>query len=102
VNGLLPVIWAKGVLRKPCTIINQGEIQMFKYAIAAAVVLSSGGVALAGGNSEAARAMAAVLSGTPGIGGVAPTVSGQNAVAGDSGWGNAGSRLVSGAQVSKK
>ena len=76
---------------------------MLKVAFAAAIVLSSGAAAMAGGNSGPARAMAAVLSATPGIGGVAPTVSGKNATAaGDSGWGNAGSRLVSGAQVSRK
>jgi hypothetical protein len=97
-----PVIRQAPPLRKSGTIIKREEIQMFKYAIAAALVLSSGGMALAGGNSEAARAMAAVLSGTPGIGGVAPTVSGTNAVPGDSGWGNAGSRIVSGAQVSSR
>lgn len=71
---------------------------------AAAVVLVSGSFAFAdssNSNASSAKAMAAVLSGTPGIGGVAPTVSGKNASApGDSGWGNAGSRLVVGTQVS--
>ena len=53
-------------------------------------------------NAEAARGMADTLSGTPGIGGVAPTVSGKNASGpGDSGWGNAGSRVVSENQVSR-
>lgn len=56
---------------------------------------------LANGNSGAARNMAATLSGTPGIGGAAPTVSGKNAAKGDSGWGNAGSRDVAGEQVSR-
>ena len=70
-------------------------------ATTAAVMTLSLGSALAGGNSDAARQMANTLSGTPGIGGVAPTVSGKNASApGDSGWGNAGSRIVSGDQVS--
>ena len=55
-------------------------------------------------NAEAARNMADTLSGTPGIGKAAPTVSGKNAIDGvrsDSGWGNAGSRAVAGDQVSR-
>lgn len=77
---------------------------MLKIVVASAIVMASASMALAGGgNSGAAQAMAAVLSGTPGIGGIAPTVSGKNAgAAGDSGWGNAGSRIVSGTQVSGK
>jgi hypothetical protein len=78
---------------------------MRSILIASAFVLSTGGIAFAGSassNADAAKAMAGVLSGTPGIGGVAPTVSGKNASgAGDSGWGNAGSRLVVGTQVSR-
>lgn len=76
---------------------------MLKIVFASALVLTSTGMAMAGGgNSAAAQAMAAVLSGTPGIANVAPTVSGKNASApGDSGWGNAGSRIVVGTQVSR-
>ena len=56
------------------------------------------------GNSAAAKNMAETLSGTPGIGAAAKTVSGKNAIDGnrsDSGWGNAGSRVVAGEQVSR-
>ncbi len=59
---------------------------------------------MANGNSGAAKNMADTLSGTPGIGAAAPTVSGKNAIDGnksDSGWGNAGSRVVAGQQVSR-
>jgi hypothetical protein len=54
-------------------------------------------------NAGAARAMAEVLSGTPGIGGIAPTVSGQNAPGGpsNSGWGKAGSEATTGTRVSR-
>ena len=75
---------------------------MLKIVFASALVLTSTGMAMAsGGNSAAAQAMAAVLKAVPGTGAAAPTVSGKNAVAGDSGWGNAGSRLVVGTQVSR-
>ncbi len=60
--------------------------------------------AMANGNSDAAKNMADTLSSTPGIGAAAPSVSGKNAIDGDtsdSGWGNAGSREVSGQQVSR-
>ncbi|RLK03492.1 hypothetical protein [Ruegeria conchae] len=60
--------------------------------------------AMANGNSDAAKNMADTLSSTPGIGAAAPSVSGKNAIDGiksDSGWGNAGSRVVSGQQVSR-
>ncbi|WP_319544299.1 hypothetical protein [Ruegeria conchae] len=60
--------------------------------------------AMANGNSVAAKNMADTLSSTPGIGAAAPSVSGKNAIDGnksDSGWGNAGSRVVSGQQVSR-
>ncbi len=59
---------------------------------------------MANGNSGAAKNMADTLSGTPGIGAAAKTVSGKNAINGDtsdSGWGNAGSREVSKQQVSR-
>ncbi len=60
--------------------------------------------AMANGNSDAAKNMADTLSSSPGIGAAAPSVSGKNAIDGDtsdSGWGNAGSRVVSGQQVSR-
>ena len=84
---------------------NQEENDMRSMIIAAAIAVATSGVALAGSgssNSDAAKAMASVLSGTPGIASVAPTVSGTNASGpGDSGWGNAGSRLVVSKQVSR-
>lgn len=51
-------------------------------------------------NSGAATNMAEVLSGTPGIGGAAPTVSGEE-FRGDSGWGNNGSEIVAGDKVAR-
>ena len=74
---------------------------------ATAFVVIIAGSASAGSdksNSAAAKNMAETLSGTPGIGAAAPTVSGNNAIDGnrsDSGWGNAGSRAVAGEQVSR-
>ncbi|WP_170387251.1 hypothetical protein [Ruegeria atlantica] len=68
------------------------------------ILVVTAGLANAGSensNASAARNMADTLSSTPGIGGAAPTVSGKNAAKGDSGWGNAGSREVSGQQVSR-
>ena len=71
------------------------------------ILVSFAGVAVAGSdnsNSGAATNMAETLSSTPGIGAAAPTVSGKNAIDGvksDSGWGNAGSRVVAGEQVSR-
>ncbi len=71
-------------------------------ALAAVAMMLVSGSAFAESNSGAARNMAETLKSTPGIGGAAPNVSGKNATApGDSGWGNAGSRLVSGEQVSR-
>ena len=75
---------------------------LFALTASAIVVLTA--PAMANGNSAAAKNMAETLSGTPGIGGAAPTVSGNNAIEGDrsdSGWGNAGSREVAGQQVSR-
>lgn len=74
---------------------------------AAALLIGSTTIAAAqssNSNADAARNMAGTLSGTPGIGKAAPTVSGKNAIEGntsDSGWGNAGSRVVAGDQVSR-
>jgi hypothetical protein len=74
---------------------------------AAIILAATGGLAIAGpanSNAGAAKNMAETLSGTPGIGAAAPTVSGNNAIDGDksdSGWGNAGSRAVAGEQVSR-
>ena len=56
--------------------------------------------AFAQGNSETARGMADVLSGTPGIGGIAPTVSGEESRS-NSGWGNAGSKETTGTSVTE-
>ena len=57
--------------------------------------------AFAQGNSGTAKGMAGVLSGTPGIGGIAPSVSGTQAQPGpsNSGWGNAGSEVTTGTSV---
>jgi hypothetical protein len=54
-------------------------------------------------NAGAAQGMADVLSGTPGIGGIAPSVSGKNAPGGpsNSGWGNTGSKATTGTSVSR-
>jgi hypothetical protein len=52
------------------------------------------------GNSGNAKAMVQSIKDNGAD--IAPTVSGKNAAArGDSGWGNAGSRVTTGAQVSK-
>ena len=76
----------------------------FIYLACAAVVgLALSGPAMAdssNSNKEAAQNMADTLSGTPGIGAAAPTVSGSSE-RGNSGWGNNGSDLVSGDKVSR-
>ena len=56
--------------------------------------------AFAQGNSGTARDMADVLSGSPGIGGIAPSVSGQGQRS-NSGWGNAGSEATTGTSVTE-
>ena len=71
-------------------------------SVTAAILLAASSTfALANGNSDNAKTMVQNIQ-TLG-GSIAPTVSGTNAIAkGDSGWGNAGSRVTSGgAQVSK-
>lgn len=69
----------------------------------AIVVLVAGSTAVFAeghkGNSSAAKAMVEQIQALGGN--IAPTVSGQNAADGDSGWGNAGSRATTGTQVSK-
>ncbi|SDM00406.1 hypothetical protein [Aliiruegeria lutimaris] len=67
--------------------------------IAGAAILTVS-TAFAQGNSDAAKAMVESIK-TNGAN-IAPSVSGKNASGkGDSGWGNAGSRLTTGTQVSK-
>jgi hypothetical protein len=68
-------------------------------AAVAAITFASTAYA-SGGNSDRAKAMADVLSGTPGIGGAAPGVSGNDPALGiggrsESGWGNTGSGALS-------
>jgi len=70
-----------------------------KIAIATTVLLLTTSTAMAGGNSANAKAMVGKIQELGGN--IAPTVSGKNAAKGDSGWGNAGSRLTTGTQVSK-
>ena len=79
-----------------------------RTVLTAAIILAAASCAAFAGsensNAAAARNMADTLSGTPGIGSAAATVSGNNAIDGDrsdSGWGNAGSREVAGDQVSR-
>jgi len=64
-------------------------------ALALSFALASS--AFAGGNSDAARNMATFLK--DGLGSAAPTVSGRDARS-NSGWGNNGSAIVAGDQVS--
>lgn len=74
------------------------------FVLSTSALIALAAPVMANGNSGAAKNMAATLSGTPGIGAAAATVSGKNAIGGvksDSGWGNAGSREVAGDQVSR-
>ena len=66
-----------------------------------AIAVLIAGPAMAQGNSGTARGMAGVLSSDPGIGGIAPSVSGNRAEPGpsNSGWGNAGSEATTGTSV---
>lgn len=52
------------------------------------------------GNSDRAGAMADTLSGSPGIGGAAPSVSGKSEKS-DSGWGSNGSEALGGGSVTE-
>lgn len=79
-------------------------IRLFKLLAGTAFLgLALAGPALAdssNSNRDAARNMADTLSGTPGIGAAAPSVSGRDE-RGNSGWGNNGSEAVSGDRVSR-
>jgi hypothetical protein len=80
---------------------------MMKWGVAvlcaAAFVGGAASAQSSNSNAGAAQGMAGVLSGTPGIGGIAPSVSGQNAPGGpsNSGWGNAGSEATTGTSVAR-
>jgi hypothetical protein len=78
-----------------------GRLSYLACAAIIGVFLSSPAAAdVSNSNREAAQNMASTLSGTPGIGAAAPTVSGSGE-RGNSGWGNNGSDLVSGDKVSR-
>lgn len=72
-------------------------------ALSALLIASAGTAAFANGNSSNAQTMVTNIQATPK--GIASALSGKpnGAAAGDSGWGNIGSRFTSGgtAQVSK-
>ena len=77
---------------------------MNKMILGAAVAALFAGSAFAQGNSDRARDMADVLSGEPGIGRAAASISGKNAIGGDrssSGWGNTGSAALAGGSVTE-
>ena len=69
----------------------------------AALTVAMASTAFAGGHQGNRAAAAAMVEQIQTLGAdIAPTVSGQNAAKGDSGWGNAGSRITTGGtQVSK-
>jgi hypothetical protein len=87
---------------KSMSIVHSRTRQLAVWAFVAALVLTMSLASPAnagGGNSDRAKAMAGVLSGTPGIGAAASTVSGNNPALGTgrsaSGWGNTGSAALS-------